>query len=482
MGAGPSGLLLALLLAQHSIPTLVLEAWPRLDTRLRATQYGVPATRVFRRAGLLPDIRAGSIRSFPSISWRRADDHRQLVRLDMACVADHDDRMTIMPLGDLVKIMFAHCLRHPGVVEVRFEHRAVGVGQDGEGAWVDVDVTERSVEGQEEEERVRRERFRADFVVGCDGATSAVRKALFGREWPGQTFQQQIVVQNVWYDGFDKHGWAGGNYIVDRDVWGLIAQRGKGGLWRVTYGDIGGLSDDEYLQRRPTRLEKMLPGHPKPDEYRIGDTNIYKMHNRCVDTMRVGRILLAADAAHVCNPWGGYGCMTAILDAGGLADCFIGMYKGLAGDDILDRYAEVRRDRFLRYVDARSIKNLDRISKVTDPSTVVETDKFFGILKRLEGDAEATKAFLLVRLAQGPKTDCRAVPGEPSADETRRKLRASSTTLRSTTRPAATETSRELRHWDELWKGGNQMRMARYGPTSIVARGIRTVTTSPRTQ
>jgi 2-polyprenyl-6-methoxyphenol hydroxylase-like FAD-dependent oxidoreductase len=345
----------------------------------------VPATRVFRRAGLLADIRAASIPSFPSICWRRAADHARLVTLDMACVADHEDRMTIMPLGELVGVMHAHCLRHPGLVDVRFEHRVVGVGQGGAQAWVDVEV------GQDG----RRERFEADYVVGCDGGTSAVRKALFGRSWPGRTFEQQILVQNVWYDGFEKHGWAGGNYIVDHDVWGLIARRGKGGLWRVTYGDVGGLSDEEYLARRPERLERMLPGNPKPEEYEIKNTNIYKMHNRCAESFRVGRVLLAGDAAHVCNPWGGYGCMSAVLDAGGLAECFIGLYEGLAGDEILDKYAEVRREKFLKYIDERSTKNLNRISN-TDPQTVADTDKFFGILRGLEGDPEATKAFLLV--------------------------------------------------------------------------------------
>ncbi|KAK7897644.1 hypothetical protein LTR67_004274 [Exophiala xenobiotica] len=67
VGAGPAGLLLALLLSQHGIPSLVLEAWDRLDKRLRASQYGVPATKIFRRAGILDDIREQSIPSFPSI-------------------------------------------------------------------------------------------------------------------------------------------------------------------------------------------------------------------------------------------------------------------------------------------------------------------------------------------------------------------------------------------------------------------------------
>ena len=74
----------------------------------------------------------------------------------------------------------------------------------------------------------------------------------------------------------------GGNYMIDPDHWGLIARRGHGGLWRVIYGDPAvGLTDEEYLERRPWHFKAILPGHPDPDEYRIEQTNMYNIHNRC---------------------------------------------------------------------------------------------------------------------------------------------------------------------------------------------------------
>ncbi|CAJ2512486.1 Uu.00g055010.m01.CDS01 [Anthostomella pinea] len=385
VGAGPAGLILALLLSHHNIPSLVLEAWPGLDTRLRATQYGVPATRVFARAGILAEIREASIPSFPRITWRRVADHAELAHLDMSCIADHPDRMTIMPLGEMIKIIYRHCVEESrGLVEVRFGHRVVGVGQDGGKAWVDIEV------GEVRERR----KIEADYVVGCDGGTSTVRKSLFGRDWPGQTFDCQFIVQNIWYDGFEKYGWDGGNYMVDPGSWGLVAKRGKGGMWRVTMGDKPGYTEDEYLKRREAHIKRMLPGHPDPGDYRIGDTNMYKIHNRCVESMRVGRVLLAADAAHICNPMGGYGCMTAVVDVDGLADCLVGLYEGKAGEEILDTYARVRRDIFLKYVDQRSIKNLNRVAK-SDPWTVRDTDPFFELVRGYEHDVEKRKAFLL---------------------------------------------------------------------------------------
>lgn len=189
--------------------------------------------------------------------------------------------------------------------------------------------------------------------------------------------------------------------MIDEEHFGLIAKRGKAGangnLWRVTYGDAGGFSDEEYIARRPEAFKRLLPGSPEPSDYTITDTNQFRIHNRCVDKMRVGRILLAADAAHVCNPFGGYGCMSAVLDAGGLADCLIGYYEGWTDESILDLYAEIRRQKFVDYVDRRSRKNFYRISR-TDADTALETDPFLGILKEMEGDKERTKQFLMVSL------------------------------------------------------------------------------------
>lgn len=89
--------------------------------------------------------------------------------------------------------------------------------------------------------------------------------------------------------------------------------------------------------------------------------------------------------------------MTAVVDVGGLADCLVGIYEGKADEDILDTYANIRREKFLKYVDARSRKNMDRVrwTRSEDP---LESDKFLNILKTLEGDKEATRKFLLVRL------------------------------------------------------------------------------------
>ncbi|PWI72817.1 monooxygenase [Purpureocillium lilacinum] len=293
--------------------------------------------------------------------------------------------------------MLRHCTeKYAEHVTVLFNHRVVDVGQDEAGAWATVEVDA----PEEMEKPTTTVRFHADYLVGCDGGKSTVRHCLFQRNWPGETFASQLLVQNVYYKGFEEHGWEGGNYMIDPEFWGLIAKRGKGSnadgpLWRVTYGDSAtDLSEEEHLRRRALAFKKLLPGHPDPSQYKVTQTNRFRIHNRCVDAMRVGRVFLAGDAAHVCNPFGGYGCMAAVLDVSGLADCLAGVYEGKAGDEILDAYARVRRQKFVDFIDRRSRKNMNRISK-TDADTALETDPFLRLLKAMEGDGDRTKEFLL---------------------------------------------------------------------------------------
>jgi 2-polyprenyl-6-methoxyphenol hydroxylase-like FAD-dependent oxidoreductase len=71
---------------------------------------------------------------------------------------------------------------------VEWEHKVVGVGQD-EGlgkAWVEVELRDGG-----------RKRVEGDYVVGCDGANSMVRRSLFGEEFPGKTWDAQIIATNV---------------------------------------------------------------------------------------------------------------------------------------------------------------------------------------------------------------------------------------------------------------------------------------------
>ena len=110
-----------------------------------------------------------------------------------------------------------------------------------------------------------------------------------------------LTPSKVYYD-ISRHGWGEGAFIVDPEYCAMAVKIKPDGLHRVTYVEVPGLTRDEYLARQPERYHKFLPGNPSPDDYKIVSISPYKIHQRCAKSFRLGRILLAADAAHLCNP------------------------------------------------------------------------------------------------------------------------------------------------------------------------------------
>lgn len=183
VGAGPAGLLLALLLAKQGIAVQVLDSAQQLDSQPRATHYAPPAVYELRRAGVIEDVRAQGFTP-RTVCWRKLDG-TYLAGLDGSVLDGEPDRMICLPLDKLGKVLYEHLCAQP-TAQVKWGHKVAGLGQDEGQAWVDVETPEGST------------RLHADYIVGCDGANSQIRRSLFGdQNFPGRTWDEQIVATNV---------------------------------------------------------------------------------------------------------------------------------------------------------------------------------------------------------------------------------------------------------------------------------------------
>lgn len=94
----------------------------------------------------------------------------------------------------------------------------------------------------------------------------------------------------------------------------------------------------------------------------------------------------------VCNPFGGLGLTGGIVDVGGLYDCLMGIYGKRAEDSILDKYDEIRRQKYSSIIDPLSTQNMKRLFE-QDPDTAADEDELLAICKKASVDDEFSQHF-----------------------------------------------------------------------------------------
>jgi 2-polyprenyl-6-methoxyphenol hydroxylase-like FAD-dependent oxidoreductase len=183
VGAGPAGLLLALLLARKGVSVHVVEAAFGIDDRPRATHYGPPAVYELNRAGIAGEARKAGFTP-RTVCWRKLDG-TFLGGLDGSILDGDPDRLICLPLEKLGQILENHLKAQPSAT-ISFQHKVVSIGQDEHKAWINAETPEGL------------RTLAADYIVGCDGASSRIRRSLFGdMNFPGRTWDEQIVATNV---------------------------------------------------------------------------------------------------------------------------------------------------------------------------------------------------------------------------------------------------------------------------------------------
>lgn len=182
VGAGPSGLILALLLGKQGIEVEILDAGTELNKQPRAAHYASPAAYELDRAGVLDDVIAQGFQ-IKAMCWRKIDT-TFIAGMSHEVYPEGFHRMVVLPLDQLGEVLCQHIERQPNC-HLKWGHNVVKVGQDADKAWVDVETSTGT------------RRHEADYVLGCDGASSTVRRELFGPEYPGETLDAQIIATNV---------------------------------------------------------------------------------------------------------------------------------------------------------------------------------------------------------------------------------------------------------------------------------------------
>jgi 2-polyprenyl-6-methoxyphenol hydroxylase-like FAD-dependent oxidoreductase len=170
---------------------------------------------------------------------------------------------------------------------------------------------------------------RADFLAGCDGGHSMVRKSL-GLRLEGETIDEPpMLVADVEIEGLDRRDW---------HLWPL-AKGGPIGLCPLPNTSL--FQFTAKAQTAAAGIEGAVHKATGHRIQRVAWSSIYQPAARMVNRYRVGRVFLAGDAAHVHPPTGGQGLNTGVQDAYNLGWKFAHVARG-GPDSLLDTYEAER--------------------------------------------------------------------------------------------------------------------------------------------
>ncbi|MGC1445308.1 MAG: FAD-dependent monooxygenase, partial [Xanthobacteraceae bacterium] len=312
----------------------------------------------------------------PSFQYR-SKKHGVLGRFDFGAIADatpHPFRLQCEQ-SKLTRIL-ADLMHGEANFELQFDSQVVDLSQDTSGVEVTIERNGKNERSQE--------KYRGRYLIGADGASSKIRRAL-GIEFEGFTWPDRLLVVSTPFDfpsvipGLDSV-----SYVADPERWHFLLQIPD--LWRVMF-QVNEDASDERVQTREFAQSLMAGVVPGITDYEIDHITLYKVHQRVAKTFRHGRAFLVGDAAHINNPLGGMGMNGGIHDAVNLAERLAAVWRGEAPDGELDRFDKQRRLVTLEYIQKYTIQNKKNLES--------SGDEFGQSLRAIEDDPARTREFLL---------------------------------------------------------------------------------------
>jgi len=326
VGAGPSGLMMAAQLLRFGIQPTIIDAKPGPDRKSKAIAMHARSLELFRQMGLADALLAlGN----PSYGVQLQRGTKPLGRLDFAQM---DQPSTAFPFIHLVgqdkteKLLIDRLTEN--ACAVRWDTQLISLRQDDKEAFATLK------QGEEVQH------WRCNWVIGADGANSAVRTltsiSFEGKSYPGQFFLADVQVRDAdnrrVHFFFSKKGFLG------------VFPYGSDGRYRL----MGPLpAKSRFQAENPIQYADIKPlvdkamGFELPLERCLWISRFY-LHKRIAAPFTRQRCFLIGDAAHIHSPIGGQGMNGGMQDAANLAWKLAGVVSGRMDTRLLHTYEEER--------------------------------------------------------------------------------------------------------------------------------------------
>lgn len=322
VGAGPTGLTLANLLAQHAVEFLLVERNSTTVQEPRAVSIDDESLRTMQAAGVVDTVLRDVVPGYGSIYYTAK-------RLRFAKVEPTDT-----PYGyprrnafrqPKLEAQLGAALRNNPHATTLFGWTLQKFTQTP--SRVELFLTNSSGGSRT---------VSCDYLVGCDGATSTVRTGL-GIALEGMTYAMRwLIVDLENNENTTKH-----TEVFCSHRRPCITLPGPNRTRRYEFEVLP--AEEEAQMLAAERVNALLSAHGADPNAVIRRKTVYRFHARVANRWSVGRVFLAGDAAHLTPPFAGQGMNSGVRDAHNLAWKLVAVTNGTLGPGLLKTYEQERR-------------------------------------------------------------------------------------------------------------------------------------------
>lgn len=343
VGAGPTGLTMALELARRGVEVRVIDRAPQPNVETRALGVQARTLELFERTGIARDLLTQGLKAK---RFNVFSEGRQILTANFEHLPTAYPFLLMVPQNEVEGILTRHLAEYGVMVER--ERTLTDLTARPQKCIVKIEDSAGQVETGEYE-----------WVIGADGAHSSVRK-LLEIGFVGAAFDEAFAVADLRID-----------WERPADEFFAFLERGRfaaffpmpGGWHRVAIAQPpwlqSGRSQSELrVDELQAAIDATVPGGPEIVEVR--QAGRFRINQRRAAAHRINRVFLAGDAAHIHSVIGAQGMNTGIQDAFNLGWKLAEVIQGRADPELLDSYEAERSP-----VAARLVKATRRVTRLT---------------------------------------------------------------------------------------------------------------------
>lgn len=380
VGAGPTGLVLALELAHYKVPFKIIDKKKGTGQSSRAMLVIPKVLESYQKYGLDQTVIDKGIRPEQINYYLK------------------NEKKTEIPIGSLGtgQSVYPFLITYP-----QDEHEQILVDKLEElGHSVHWETSFDQVEKEEEEVEVvltskgetTHEPF--SYVIGCDGASSQVRKAA-GIDFEGETYEEVFYVLDAVVEGEIIHEKSASFSFVN-DYFALFFPLKNKETTRVI-----GMYPPELIEAETFNFQEIKPRLEETFNITIQEKNWfseYKIHRRTAERFKKGKIILAGDAAHIHSPVGGQGMNLGIGDSVNLGWKLAAVFHQGVDKKMIDTY-ETERKSLAEAIVSTTDNVFEVIASQSKLSNVIRTNAV-PLIAKMAGSSKAVQRRLFLIISQ----------------------------------------------------------------------------------